>query len=78
VQGVGFRWFVERQARALKVTGYVRNLDTGHVEVFAEGQPAALEKLREKLERGPLGARVTAVEEQEALAAGYSDFVISY
>ena len=78
VQGVGFRWFVERQARALKLTGYVRNLDEGHVEVLAEGKQEGLEKLREKLEHGPVGARVTGVEEQEAPVADYKDFVISY
>jgi len=78
VQGVGFRWFVDRQARALKLTGYVRNLDAGQVEVLAEGEPTALEKLREQLVRGPIGARVTAVEELEAPTAGHRDFRISH
>lgn len=77
VQGVGFRWFVDRQARVLKLTGYVRNLDAGHVEVLAEGEPAALEKLREQLARGPIGARVTGVEELEAPAEGHRDFRIT-
>ena len=40
VQGVGFRYFVERAAAELKLTGYTRNLDDGRVEVYAAGPPA--------------------------------------
>ena len=42
VQGVGFRYFVERIAADLKLAGYTRNLDDGRVEVYAVGSPAKL------------------------------------
>ncbi len=78
VQGVGYRWFVEREARALKLTGYVRNCPDGSVEVLAEGPEPVLEALREKLERGPLGSRVAGVEVSEAPAASYQGFQITH
>jgi acylphosphatase len=78
VQGVGFRWFVQRRAAALGITGYVRNLDDGEVEVLAMGSAQSLERLREELGRGPVGARVSAVQESEAPAAGYRSFEITY
>jgi acylphosphatase len=78
VQGVGFRWFVQRRAAALGITGYVRNLDDGGVEVLAMGPSQSLDRLREELGRGPLGARVSAVQESEAPLAGYRSFDITY
>ena len=39
VQGVGFRWFVQREAAELGLRGWVRNTDAGHVEVVASGEP---------------------------------------
>lgn len=66
VQGVGFRYFVERVARQLKLSGYVRNRSDGRVEVYAIGLVASLEELRRELERGPRGAFVSRVEEEEA------------
>jgi acylphosphatase len=66
VQGVGFRYFVERVARLLQLSGYVRNRRDGRVEVYAIGQTAALADLRGELERGPRGAFVSRVEEEEA------------
>jgi acylphosphatase len=50
VQGVGFRFFVGRHARALGLTGYVRNLPSGMVEVFAEGEKEKLLQLLRHLE----------------------------
>jgi acylphosphatase len=64
VQGVGFRWFVERRARALGLAGWVRNLPDGSVEVAAAGDDAALDALRATLREGPSGARVMAVREE--------------
>jgi acylphosphatase len=61
VQGVGFRWFVVREARRLDVRGYARNLDDGGVEVVAVGDAAAVERLRARLQAGPPGARVDGV-----------------
>ena len=64
VQGVGFRWFVRERARALGLTGWVRNRQDGTVEVLAEGTDAALRELRTLLRAGPSGARVSEVEDQ--------------
>jgi acylphosphatase len=66
VQGVGFRWFVRQAAcEAGELTGRVRNLADGRVEVEVAGDGARLEVFRERLRQGPSGARVTGLEEQE-------------
>jgi acylphosphatase len=67
VQGVGYRYFVERAARHLKLAGYVRNLRDGRVEAYAIGPTESLLTLRQTLERGPHGASVTSVAEQDAV-----------
>jgi len=64
VQGVGFRWFARERARALGLTGWVRNRDDGSVEVLALGDEASLREFRGLLENGPAGASVSAVEDQ--------------
>jgi acylphosphatase len=66
VQGVGYRYFVERAARHLKLTGYVRNLRDGRVEAYAIGAADALSTFRSSLERGPNGSSVTGVIEAAA------------
>jgi len=66
VQGVGFRFFAERTAVALGVSGYVRNLSDGRMEVYAIGSPEQLESLRIALNRGPLLAAVHRVDEHDA------------
>jgi len=63
VQGVGFRWFVEREANALGVAGWVRNNEDSTVELIAQGTDEQLTALRSKLEQGPRASRVDAVEE---------------
>ena len=66
VQGVGFRWATRAAARALGgLTGQVRNLPDGRVEVEVAGEPERVEALRGWLRRGPSGARVTGLTEQE-------------
>ncbi len=62
VQGVGFRWFVQRIACASGLTGYVRNTADGRVKVAAEGEDAAVRRLLDALRQGPPGSRVTAVD----------------
>jgi len=62
VQGVGFRWFVLYEARALGLTGMVRNDRDGNVEVTAEGEKATLDELIKRLKEGPSGANVTGVD----------------
>ncbi len=66
VQGVGFRWFVEREAQMLGVFGWVRNNFDGSVEVLATGSRDQLTELRRKLREGPRAARVDQVDESEA------------
>jgi len=66
VQGVGFRFFVERVARQLGVSGYVKNLRDGRVEVYAIGVPENLRELKRRLVEGPRAARVAEVEEEAA------------
>lgn len=61
VQGVGFRYFVVEQAQRLDLRGWVRNLERGDVEVYAEGARADLEELIRQLERGPGMAYVSSV-----------------
>src|ERR1700748_492539 len=65
VQGVGFRWFVYREASALNLHGSVWNTEEGGVAVLAAGAHEAINKLREALQRGPRGSRVDRVEEEE-------------
>ena len=66
VQGVGFRWFVEREAHILGIAGWVRNKSDSSVEVFAVGTREQLLGLRSRLREGPRAARVDDVEEFEA------------
>lgn len=63
VQGVGFRWFVHREASELELRGWVRNTEQGDVEVVAAGDPADLDELRASLKLGPRGSRVDRVIE---------------
>jgi acylphosphatase len=65
VQGVGFRWYVHREAGALGLRGWVRNTEDGHVEVVAAGEPGELAELRGILDQGSRGSRVDAVVEHE-------------
>ena len=65
VQGVGFRWFVHREAAALDLNGWVRNTEDGHVEVVAAGDPEPLSELAQVLRKGSRGSRVDAVIEHE-------------
>ncbi|HXV59656.1 MAG TPA: acylphosphatase [Vicinamibacteria bacterium] len=66
VQGVGFRWFAEREASRHRVVGYVRNLADGRVEVLAQGDVAELERLEDALRRGPSSSQVVSVESRTA------------
>ncbi len=77
VQGVGFRWFVEREAHVLGIAGWVRNNADGSVEVLAMGSREQLVGLRSRLRAGPRAARVDDVEEADAKpVAGLANFRI--
>jgi acylphosphatase len=79
VQGVSFRYYTQRCARELGLTGYVRNLWEGSVEVVAEGQRAALDELLAFLRVGPRAAYVTQVDTQWSAATHTFDrFEVRY
>jgi acylphosphatase len=65
VQGVGFRWFVQREAAELGLLGWVKNTDAGHVEIVAAGSESELAELKTALHKGSRGSRVDAVLEDE-------------
>ena len=77
VQGVGYRYFAQRAAVELGLTGYTRNLDDGRVEVYAVGPVAKLSELAGMLHRGPRWGDVRGVEEQEAAVQEYGSFRIT-
>jgi acylphosphatase len=66
VQGVSFRAFTYESATDLKLTGWVRNLTDGRVEIVAAGTEKAITQLLEKIKKGPAGARVESVKESKA------------
>ena len=66
VQGVGFRWFVDYEARQLGLAGWVRNNIDGTVEVLAMGSSEQHAALRKRLQEGPRAARVDEVKESSA------------
>jgi len=70
VQGVGFRWFVQREAARLGLDGWVANQSDGSVEVVAEGPEAVLGELVLMLWEGPLGASVGSVDARHEPARG--------
>jgi acylphosphatase len=77
VQGVGFRWFVEREAHMLGISGWVRNNANGTVEVLAQGTSDQLSGLHSRLRQGPRAARVDSVEVSEVRpSASLSSFRI--
>lgn len=77
VQGVGYRFFAQRAAASHQVTGYVRNLADGRVEVLAEGSQESVEGFKHDLAAGPSHARVEQVDELNVEPTGsYSTFRI--
>ena len=62
VQGVGFRYFVFKNARALDLSGYAGNNTDGSVDVIAEGEEQNIKQLHDLLKEGPTSARVQDVE----------------
>jgi acylphosphatase len=76
VQGVGFRYFAQREARALDLTGWARNLDDGRVEVYAAGRHDRLDDMAAALHIGPAMADVRSVEERVESIQNHPDFSI--
>ncbi|MFT5395599.1 MAG: acylphosphatase [Gammaproteobacteria bacterium] len=76
VQGVCFRMATCQQAKLLGLTGWVRNLDDGRVEVLACGEAPLLEELRKWLSHGPSMAKVLNLEYVTVEYQEYPDFSI--
>jgi acylphosphatase len=78
VQGVGYRFFALRQGDAFELTGRVRNLSDGTVEVEAEGEMENLERFISRLREGPRAARVNDVQvEWKEFKGQFSSFEVS-
>ena len=77
VQGVGYRFFAERAARDLELSGWVRNLPDGSVETVAEGEEEAIARYFDRLRQGPRGARVEGVAEEDLSIRGFTSFEIT-
>jgi acylphosphatase len=77
VQGVGFRFAVERAARSRGVAGWVRNRPDGAVEAVFEGDAEDVEALVELCREGPRGAEVGRVEVEEESPEGLADFRVT-
>jgi len=80
VQGVGFRYFTLRTAEQLGgMTGYVKNLPDGRVEVFAEAEEETMESFIQILKKGPASAFVEELEVREETFSGeYKGFHIAF
>ena len=77
VQGVGFRAFAARAATRLDLSGGVRNLEDGRVELDVEGRRSVIEALIRELKTGPPAAHVTRIETEWSAATGlYSSFSV--
>jgi len=78
VQGVGFRYFVKHAASELNLSGWVRNLTDGTVELEVEGPEEELEEFRQKLWKGPGLGRVDDINEEMLEPAGHEGFSIKH
>ncbi|HON05646.1 MAG TPA: acylphosphatase [Candidatus Ratteibacteria bacterium] len=79
VQGVGFRWYVLNIARRIGISGWVKNLPDGRVEIVAESEPEQLELFTENIKKGHLGQNIYQINIEKAPATGkFKDFNISF
>ena len=76
VQGVGFRYSAVREAKSLKLSGWVRNSSNGDVEVWAEGSPEALAEFLDWLHKGPEYSRIDSVDAVDKAPQGYRGFEV--
>ncbi len=77
VQGVFFRANTKKKAKKLGLTGWVKNLADGRVEVLANGDEAQLAKLEQWLHRGPIGAKVENLETEMLAPQTFADFQVT-
>ena len=79
VQGVGYRFFAERFALELGITGYAKNLYNGDVEVVAQAEKVVLETFLAKLREGPRMSKVTDIDvEWQSVSEQYPNFDIQF
>ena len=79
VQGVGFRWFVKQAANRLGLTGFVRNLPDGSVEVVVEGERGLVGEMVSEVRRGPRWAQVNHVQVTERSYTGkFKEFSVRF
>ncbi len=79
VQGVGFRWFTMNQAESYSIKGYVKNLNNGDVEVFAEGDDNQLLEFINKLKEGPPFSHVIdVITRYEEFKGHFKEFKLKY
>ncbi|MBR4152820.1 MAG: acylphosphatase [Selenomonadaceae bacterium] len=79
VQGVGFRFFVQSNAKAMGITGWVKNMSDGSVTMELQGEPEIVDRLIAKIQKGNDWIRVTNFElEDMAVVAGENKFAIRY
>ncbi|MBD9675610.1 acylphosphatase [Pseudomonas sp. PDM18] len=76
VQGVYYRQSTQEQADRLEIDGWVRNLEDGRVELLIEGEEDAVRELEKWLARGPVKAKVTAVELKPMTPQGITGFIV--
>ena len=76
VQGVGFRYFVFRQARRFGIVGWVRNLDNGCVELQAAGEADPMREFLDQVRTGPSFSYVSRVDVREVAAEEFDSFSI--
>jgi acylphosphatase len=79
VQGVGFRWYAMQNANQFGLTGYVKNLSDGSVEIRVEGEKELIERFKSVMEKGPGFSSVDEVEfNYEPYMAKYDTFSVDY
>ena len=79
VQGVGFRWYVQRLAQGMNLCGFVKNLRDGRVEVVAEGNENSIEEFLKGLKEGSFEDGIEEIKKIEEKYEGeYSDFRIKF
>lgn len=78
VQGVGFRAYTRQQASVFNVKGWVKNLADGRVEAKLQGKNKKVEKMIEKLKKGPSFARVDEIEIETENLTDFNDFEIRF
>lgn len=76
VQGVFFRKYIADEAKKLDIKGHVRNLDSGEVEVVAEGTPEDIEKLVSACKKGAPHSNIKSVDVQEMNHIGFDEFKV--